>query len=177
MYYIHMNKPNIEPLFKTQPPGGGRPTRYRDTLGAEILECIKEGHDTDAIIMALQSDYEELRRFSQKSHEMERAFKALNEPPDLEDLKDDQLTYDELLERYETRAIMALYRVIQAGTSDSAKVQAAKELLDRKRGKPVQTTQVNQNVSYTIVSAIPAPPNVKGHALRDITADCEAITD
>lgn len=38
-------------------------------------------------------------------------------------------------------------------------IAACKEALDRTEGKPVQTAHVSMNQSYTIISAIPAPPN------------------
>ena len=54
-------------------------------------------------------------------------------------------------------------------------IAACKEALDRTEGKPMQTTQVNQSVSYTIVSAIPEPPNAKARDLRIINQEGEAL--
>ncbi len=46
-------------------------------------------------------------------------------------------------------------------------IAACKEALDRTQGKPVQTNIVDQRTTYTILAAIPAPPNSR-KALPDI---------
>ena len=38
-------------------------------------------------------------------------------------------------------------------------ISACREALDRTEGKAVQTTHINQQTTYTIHAAIPAPPN------------------
>ena len=54
-------------------------------------------------------------------------------------------------------------------------IAACKEALDRTEGKPLQTSQVNQSVSYTIISNIPAPPNVKAREMRAIDVEGEIL--
>lgn len=55
-------------------------------------------------------------------------------------------------------------------------IAACKEALDRTEGKPLQTAQVNSNVSYNIIAAIPAAPN--SLARPDvIDVDCFAVSD
>jgi len=78
-----------------------------------------------------------------------------------------QQPYDEALASGVDEALAALRRIMDSGKSDAAIVSAANAILDRAKGKPVQTTQVNKSVAYTIVSAIPAPPN----SLTTIEAD------
>lgn len=84
--------------------------------------------------------------------------------------------YDTQLAQGEIEAVRTLRLILRTGTSDSAKVQAAKELLDRKRGKPVQTTHVEQNTTYTIIAAIPAAPNTMRIA-QSIESDYEVISE
>lgn len=80
-------------------------------------------------------------------------------PAEEEKKKEESLTYEEKLEIGVTEAIDALRRVVRYGKTDNAVVSAANAVLDRAKGKPVQTTHIDQRVSYNIVSAIPAPPN------------------
>lgn len=55
--------------------------------------------------------------------------------------------------------------------SETVRKQAASELLDRIEGKPLQRTQMTGNMSWQVVSAIPAPPNsikqIEGEVIED----------
>lgn len=76
-----------------------------------------------------------------------------------------ELGYSESLEAGVTEAVMALRRIMASGKSDAAVVSAANAVLDRAKGKAVQTNIVNRNTTYTIVSEIGAAPNSVGKKL------------
>lgn len=67
--------------------------------------------------------------------------------------------YEEGLKYAVHEALEALRKVLLTGKSDAAIVSAANAVLDRAKGKPVQTNIVNKHSTYTIVSAIENPPN------------------
>lgn len=176
---------DIKPLVSITSAKGGRPTRWRESLPAEIQTALLEGMASNNIIDALGSSWKELQRFAKKSKDMEKAYvalcggTALDEKQAMESIaatlgEDDD--YDTQLEHGEIEAVRTLRLILRTATSDSAKVQAAKELLDRKRGKPVQTTHVEQNTTYTIIAAIPAAPNSLCVA-HDIEGECETLSE
>lgn len=174
---------NIKPLKKTTGPNGGRPTRWRDSLPEEIHAHLDEGINPQTIINELGTSHKELKKWTVNKLNMPEAFNRLenelkkNDKKELENIEEDEGDYNQQLEKGVVEAMRTLRLVMRTGRNEGAKVQAAKELLDRAKGKPVQTTQVNQNVSYTIHAAIPAPPNSAALEAQAIEGDCETIDE
>lgn len=154
---------------------GGRPTRYRNSLGDEIMAALDSGKTAEEILIALDTSFAELHRWKGKCATLAKALRRMVGEPSEEDRLGDCDSYDEQLEHGEIEAVRTLRMILRTGTSDSARVQAARELLDRKRGKPVQTNVVEQNTTYTIVAAIPAPPNSAARSARAIESNHEVI--
>jgi hypothetical protein len=174
----------LEPLKSKSKAQGGRPSRYRDTLSEEIINALEYGMRQDQILNALGTSLSELSKFAKKTDEMNEAYELLlgkrnKEFSDSIELSpiDAEETYEEQIDKGEVEAVRTLRLILRTGTSDSAKVQAAKELLDRKRGKPVQTTHINQQTTYTIIAQIPAAPNSVSAQADAIETDYEVIEE
>lgn len=174
---------DIKPLKHSTNKKGGRPTRYRKTLPDEINAYLDENACPHNVIEKLGTSMEELKRWKRRpgmNGVVSRLQKLINDKNrkiiKLSDVNEDD-DYEGQLSQAIVEAMRTLRLIMRTGTSDSAKVQAAKEILDRAKGKPVQTTQVNQNVSYTIHAAIPAPPNSAALEAQAIEADCETIDE
>jgi len=153
----------------------GRPKRYRETLGREIGDAIDAGYSAEDILTGLGTSWKELKGFAKanKDEGLRSSLKRLGAlTTKRENLSlsaiEEETTYEGQLAHGSVEAVRALRKVLRDSQNDGAKVRAAQEILDRTKGKAVQTTHVNQNVSYTIQSSIPVAPNA---ANRDVIGE------
>lgn len=167
----------IKPLPFIKVPGArGRPSQWHDGIPHEYVNLLNAGYSHEDILCGWDITNSTFKNWTHRSRILKEASgKAIEcadegkEPALLADMTDDERKEAMLTEL----AAIALNRTYKP----NERITAMREWFDRNYGKPLQTTQVNQQTTYTIIAAIPAPPNSLGLQAPPLVREAHAIED
>jgi hypothetical protein len=162
----------IEPLYKSTTEKGGRPTKWNENVPYLYEEYLRKGYTHKEIIDGWRIQHTVFMNWCAKSPRLGLAYENRSEA----DVAGKVLAaYEHSDDETKERMCQELAEIaLNRSNKPTERITAMREWFDRKFGKAVQSTIIEQNTTYTIIANIPAPPNSQRVALPDI--DGEAVT-
>jgi hypothetical protein len=141
----------IKPLPFHKPTGGGRPTKYHPSLARDYGVLRSEGVQHRDILDSWEVSDTNFDTYIKKDSDLLLAYKLAEGDKNKNSCQgtEEPEDVDQQLDMGEVEAISALRKVLKTAKSDNAVVSAARELLDRKRGKAAQQMNVETNAKVT----------------------------